>query len=93
MYIIDSTSHSYLLRKLVQTIILILGNCFENNVDRHHNGFQSTKNSATDCQLWCQEIQYCKYFTWRKDNKECWLTNEQGIGDHNENAISGPKFC
>ena len=72
---------------------LILGNCFENNVDRPHRGRVHIKNSATACQLLCQEVEFCKYFTWRKDNRECWLKNEKGTADHNENAISGPKLC
>ena len=71
----------------------ILGNCFEANTDRPHRGRVHIKNSSTECQKLCQQIDQCKYFTWRKDNKECWLKEEKGTSNYNVNAISGPKFC
>ena len=72
---------------------LLLDDCFERNIDRPHRGRVHVTYSAAACQKMCQEIGKCKYFTWRKDNKQCWLKKEKGGSRPNENAISGPKYC
>ena len=78
---------------VLYSFLLFLGDCFERNIDRPHRGRVHVTYSATECQKMCQKVEKCKYFTWRRDNKECWLKKERGGSDPNENAVSGPKFC
>ena len=50
------------------------------------------KDSAKECQQFCQERNNCAAFTW-KSNKSCWL--KISIGERNvlNGAISGRKYC
>ena len=73
--------------------------CFEQNTDFHSNvihlgyGVDTKQNSATDCQLFCQNKEGCDFFTFNTVSKECWLkTSDVGrrVAYHH---ISGTKFC
>ena len=52
---------------------------------------------AEDCQLKCQNIEDCKFWTWNKDNYKCECKNvtDERIPKSVKNftVVSGPKFC
>lgn len=56
---------------------------------------EGKKPSAHECQIWCQIVTGCEFFTFRKRSKKCTLTNNRGEkrAKGNNGAISGPKFC
>ena len=52
---------------------------------------------AEDCQLKCQNITDCKFWTWNKANYKCECKNitdgSTSVSVKNIDVISGPKFC
>ena len=50
-------------------------------------------NSAAECQIMCQSIPECNFFTWKQNSKNCFLkTSDSGI-TAGGGSISGPKTC
>ena len=47
--------------------------------------------SAGDCQLKCQELENCMY--WTLDNEKCWLQHKKGNIFSKPGVQAGPKFC
>ena len=68
-----------------------------------------TRESALECQEWCQEHDYCRFFSFNRVSHDClvqsthhrfaahvgtgFYTNNVGIGFYNITWVTGPKFC
>ena len=53
----------------------------------------SVKNSEYECQIWCQDTSECKFFTYSKNDKKCYLKTDDFGKTIGGGLISGPKFC
>ena len=53
----------------------------------------SVKNSKDECQIWCQDVSECKFFTYSKNDKKCYLKTDDYGKILGPGLISGPKFC
>ena len=53
--------------------------------------------NAKDCQLRCQNMEDCMFWTWNKNNHKCECKNitdeETTKSVKNYAVISGPKYC
>merc|ERR1712018_1094732 len=56
------------------------------------SGKHTLQDDATACQLSCQEVTGCMYWTWLPDNKYCELKDQQYALPY-PGAISGPRSC
>jgi len=45
------------------------------------------------CQLHCQEYYGCRFFTWNKFNKDCFLKTSDITRKRSEAGVSGPRSC
>ena len=74
-----------------------ISGCFENNIDFKSNdvpgGAVNGLSSAEDCAKQCTRNKECKFFTYHKRRKKCWLKSSDSgrrpAGDH----VSGRKNC
>ena len=79
----------------------VKNDCIEHNIDYHgadlKNGFiLNLRNDACACQIACQKLSSCKF--WTNSKFGCFLKYQKGYGGPSKrlpdiNAISGPKFC
>ena len=71
-------------------------NCFEEGIDYFLNDFSTIKASnAEKCQTSCQNVAACKFWTFLKSTKQCFLKwkREASKSKNPEDIVSGPKFC
>ena len=53
-------------------------------------------NDATSCQVECQELTECKFWTYNSETKNCWLQTEYAatnVGTTCTSCTRGPKHC
>ena len=69
--------------------------CFAENLDFYgHDVKNSIALNATYCQMECQQIEGCKFWTYNTGKgKDCWLKTDNQHKFHKSNMISGPKYC
>ena len=69
--------------------------CIEQDTDYFGNdiGSAGKVDNAESCQLKCQEVENCKYWTWVSSNGDCWLKHKKENVKSKPANKSGPKFC
>ena len=69
--------------------------CIEQDTDYFGNdiGGAGKVDSAESCQLKCQEIENCKYWTWDSSSEGCWLKHKKSNVGPKPGVHSGSKFC
>ena len=72
-------------------------NCFEEGIDYVSYDLSTIKASnAEECQRSCQNVAACKFWTFLKSAKQCfikWNQNKASKHTNPEDIVSGPKFC
>ena len=72
-------------------------NCFEEGIDYVSYDLSTIKASnAEECQRSCQNVAACKFWTFLKSTKQCfikWYQNKALEYKNPEDIVSGPKFC
>lgn len=78
------------------------GHCYdcvlEDNIDYNKNDLEVGRNfvnveDAHECAKWCRKTQGCKFWTFQKAKKGCWLKHSNaGRRTHND-CTSGTKSC
>ena len=64
-----------------------------NNAHENHALGEGKRDSPEECQQLCQQTQGCVVFTFRPNNRECWLKHTKTGGRRSSGAISGDKYC
>ena len=76
--------------------------CFLPNIDYHGGDLDvDKKDTAEDCQLFCQQTKDCEVFTYITNSfkevsrrRNCYLKNTKSVRKEKlEDVVSGPKFC
>ena len=74
--------------------LLFAGKCFERDIEYVGNEISNTwRNSASDCQLFCQATEECRFFTFKHIADECLLKTTDSGRSYYLNAVSGKKYC
>ena len=86
------------------TLICVVPGCFQYERDYEGNDINADpddedygagdgrRDSAEQCQLLCQSRPACDFFTYRPNERSCWLKTLGWTG-YQTGAISGTKFC
>ena len=60
--------------------------------DEDYGAGDGRRDSAEQCQRLCQSRHACEFFTYRPNDRSCWLKT-LGLTRYQTGAISGNKFC
>ena len=70
--------------------------CILNNYNAPKNdlsGMPISAASAVECQVKCQRVAHCLYFTFESASGSCWLKTSSATAKIKEGFLSGPKYC
>ena len=74
--------------------LILIDTCLQDNVDYAGNDFhQVIVPTALQCQQKCKEDKRCKFFTYSKSAKKCYLKHSKATPSAVQNVISGPEVC
>ena len=74
--------------------LILIDTCLQDNVDYAGNDFhQVIVPTALECQQKCKEDKRCKFFTYSKSAKKCYLKHSKATPSAVQNVISGPEVC
>ena len=72
-------------------------NCYDEGLNYEgHDLSQTQASNGKECQRSCQNVVACKFWTFLKSTKQCfikWKQNEASEYKNPEDIVSGPKFC